>query len=84
MFFKAMLFLLAYVNGCSHNLFSSNQEQQASFESEADFVKVTHTPKEKQMKTGQLLVILAVSSVSLALVLIITHELYTCRCDSNL
>lgn len=73
------------------NLFSSNLESviincsseffffksdTTTLESVADSDETTQTPKQERKNTGRLLIILAGSAVSLALILIIIHELY--------
>lgn len=52
-------------------------------EPEPDLEKTTKTPKQEKKNTKGLLIILAGSVVSLALFLIIIHELYTYRHISN-
>lgn len=48
----------------------------ATLESVANSDETTQTPKQERKNTGRLLIILAGSAVSLALILIIIHELY--------
>lgn len=47
-----------------------------TLESVANSDETTQTPKQERKNTGRLLIILAGSAVSLALILIIIHELY--------
>lgn len=64
-------------------MFSFFISETTTFEPEANFEKTTKTPKQEKKNTGRLLIILAGSVVSLALFLIIIHELYTYRHISN-
>lgn len=57
--------------------------ETTTFESGTYFERKTQTPKQKKKDSGRLLIILAGSVVSLALILIIIHELYTYRHVSN-
>lgn len=64
-----------YNINCSSTCFFKSDT--TTLESVANSDETTQTPKQERKKTQRLPIILAGSAVSLALILIIIHELYT-------
>lgn len=67
--------LVSVIINCSSAFFFFKSDTK-TLESVANSDETTETPKQNRKKTGRLFIILAGSAVSLALILIIIHELY--------